>query len=249
MSSNQKSPVVNHLIASLPPRDHARFLKNCEPVDLVFGTVLCEPGEVFPFVYFPLTSFVSLMTIVSKHPALEVGMIGSEGMLGATLTLGMDSALLLGEVQGSGTALRMTLPQLKDELAISPTLTRVLNCYVSVMMKQLSQSSACNSFHEVDARLARWLLMAHDRSHADYFYFTHQYLADMLGVQRSAVTIAAGVLRDKKLIRYARGKINVLNRLGLEAVSCECYAATTADYDKKLASPYEGVTAGGSKLN
>lgn len=243
MSSLTISPVVNHLIASLPPTDRARFLRHCEPVDLVFGTVLCDPGEVFPFVYFPLTGFISLMTIVDKHPALEVGMIGSEGMLGATLALGMDSALLRGEVQGAGTALRMTLPDLKYELAFSPTLTGILNRYVFVLMKQQSQSSACNSFHEVNARLARWLLMAHDRSHADHFYFTHQYLADMLGVQRSAVTIAAGVLRKKKMIRYARGKITVTDRPGLEATSCECYAATTAQYFKKLASPYERAVA------
>ncbi|MCR4347458.1 MAG: Crp/Fnr family transcriptional regulator [Sulfuricaulis sp.] len=243
MSSTQKPPVVNHLIASLPPVDRARFLQHCEPVDLVFDTVLCKPGEVYPFVYFPLTGFVSLMTIVSKHPALEVGMIGSEGMLGGTLALGVDTALLLGIVQGAGTALRMTLPHLKNELVINSALVRVLNRYVFVLMKQQSQSSACNSFHEVDARLARWLLMSHDRSHADYFHFTHQYLGDMLGVQRSAITIAAGVLRDKKLIRYARGKIHITDRLGLEAVSCECYAATAEDYFKKLAHPYERMVA------
>jgi len=249
VSSITISPVVNHLIACLPKKDRSQLLDNCEPVDLTFGTVLCEPGEVFPFVYFPLTGFISLMTVVGKHPALEVAMIGSEGMLGATLALGMDTALLRGEVQGSGTALRMTLPHLKDELEKSPALVRVLNRYVFVFMKQQSQSSACNSFHEVDARLARWLLMAHDRSHADYFHFTHQYLADMLGVQRSAVTIAAGVLRDKKLIRYARGKITVTDRLGLEAVSCECYAATRAQYSKKLASPCEGRIAVGSHIH
>lgn len=243
MSSSKKTPVVNHLIASLPRADRARFLRHCDPVDLVFGTVLCKPGEAFPFVYFPLTGFISLMATVSKHPALEVGMIGSEGMLGGTLALGVDSALLLGIVQGSGTALRMTVPHLKNELAINPALVRVLKRYVFVLMKQQSQSSACNSFHEIDARLARWLLMVHDRSHSDHFYSTHQYLANMLGVQRSAITIAAGMLRDKGLIDYARGKIQITDRFGLEAVSCECYAATTADYFKKLAHPYEGTFA------
>lgn len=248
MSSSKKTPVVNHLIASLPSVGRARFLQHCEPVDLVFGTVLCKPGEPFPFVYFPLTGFISLMAAVSKHPALEVNMIGSEGMLGGTLVLGVDNALLLGIVQGSGTAWRMTLPQLKDELDINPALVRVLNRYVFVLMKQQSQSSVCNSFHEIDTRLARWLLMAHDRSHADHFQFTHQYLADMLGVQRSAITIAAGMLRDRNLIDYARGKIRITDRPGLETASCECYAATIADYFKKLAHPYERTAAADSNI-
>lgn len=222
-------PVENRLIASMPRTERARFLQNCEPVDLVFGTVLCEPDQVFPFVYFPLMGFVSVMKVVGKHPALELGMIGNEGMLGVTLALGIDIAPLHGMVQGTGTALRMSLPQLKVELSTSPTLVRVLKRYLFVLMSQLSQTAACNSFHEVETRLARWLLMSHDRSHADHFHFTQQFLADMLGVQRSAITIAAGALRDKMLIHYARGEINILNRRGLEAASCECYAAATGD--------------------
>lgn len=234
MPSAPKPPVANRLIASLPNSERSRFLSNCEPVDLVFGTVLCEPGDAFPFVYFPLTGFVSLMKVMSGHPALEVGMIGSEGMLGGTLALGIDTAPLRGEVQGAGTALRMTLPQLKTALTISPGLARVLRRYLFILMKQLAQTAACNSFHEVNTRLARWLLMTHDRSHADHFNLTHQFLADMLGVQRSAITIAAGVLRERKLIHYARGKINIVNRDGLEAASCECYAESMADYEQQF---------------
>ncbi len=224
MSATTVPAVVNYLITSLPYKEQTRFLQHCEPVKLEFGSVLCEPGKDFPFIYFPLTSYISVMKVVGPHPALELGMIGSEGVLGATLVLGIDTASMLGVVQGSGTALRMTLPQLKVELSASPALARLFKRYLYLLMEQLSQTAACNSFHEVDARLARWLLMSHDRSHADYFQLTHQFLADMLGVRRSAVTIAAGMLRDQKLIQYARGRITILDRQGLEAVSCDCYA-------------------------
>jgi len=209
-------------------------MQNCERVNLIVGTILCEPGQVFPYVYFPLKGFISLTMVVGRHAALEMGMIGNEGMLGGTLALGIDAAPLRGIVQGAGSALRMTIPQLKNELNNCPSLTRILKRYVFVLMGQLAQTAACNSFHEVENRLARWLLMSHDRSHADHFRLTHQVLADMLGVQRSAITIAAGVLRDKKLIQYARGKIYILDRRGLEAASCECYAAAKADFEPHI---------------
>lgn len=236
MKSTRIWPVVNGLISFLPPREYKRFVQNCERVDLVVGTVLCEPGEDFHFVYFPLKGFVSLTMEVGAHPSLEMGMIGSEGMLGGTLALGIDAAPLRGIVKGAGSALRMTISQLKDELNDSPTLARLLRRYLFVLMAQLSQTAACNSFHEVEKRLARWLLMSHDRSHADHFHLTHQTLADMLGVQRSAITIAAGMLRDKKLIQYARGNIQILDRCGLEAASCECYAAAMGDFEQQPAT-------------
>ena len=234
MSATTCPLVLNHLITSLPQQERVQFLRHCEAVDLVFGSILCEPGQDFPFVYFPLTSYISVMKVVGAHPALELGMIGNEGVLGGTLVLGIDTASMLGVVQGSGTALRITLPHLKLELSDSPALVRLLKRHLYLLMGQLSQTAACNSFHEVAARLARWLLLSHDRSHADHFYLTHQFLADMLGVRRSAITIAAGVLRDKKLIRYARGRINILDRPGLEAVSCECYAAANGDLEEQL---------------
>jgi CRP-like cAMP-binding protein len=230
MPAAQPACIVNDLIASLPAKDRKRVLARCESVELEFGTVLCEADQPYGDVYFPLECFISLVTEVSGHPQMEIGLIGSEGMLGATLMLGVDRAPLRGVVQGPGSVLRMTAADLRMEVAESPKLARALNHYLYVLLAQLSQTAVCTRFHEVEARLARWLLMTHDRAHADHFHLTHQYLADMLGVQRSAVTIAAGALQKRRLIHYTRGEINVLSRPGLEAASCECYAAVVRDY-------------------
>lgn len=230
MNAITPPPLVNRLIDDLPRKEHDRILARCEPVDLVFGTILCEPGQRFRHVHFPLTGFISLVVEVGGHKPLEMGLIGNEGMLGVTLVLGVSTAPHRGVVQGSGTALRISAAQLRSELRYSPSLVRTLNRYLYVLMAQLSQTGVCTRFHAVEARLARWLLMTHDRAHADHFHLTHQFLADMLGVQRSAVTIAAGALQQRKLVRYTRGKINVLDRIGLEAAACECYKAVVEDY-------------------
>ncbi len=197
---------------------------------MAFGSVLCEADHPYQYVYFPLTGFISLVAVVDRHQPLELGLIGNEGMLGASLLLGVPNAPLRAVVQGTGTALRMSAKQLRSELDDSPALQKAMGRYLYVLMAQLSQTTVCTRFHEVEARLARWLLMTHDRAHADNFHLTHQFLADMLGVQRSAVTIAAGVLQSRMLIRYTRGQIHILSREGLEATSCECYAAVIEDY-------------------
>jgi CRP-like cAMP-binding protein len=222
--------MTNSLIERLPRTDRERILKSCVSVDLVLGAVLCEAEQPFRYAYFPLTGFISLVATVDGHPPLEMGLIGSEGLLGVTLVLGVNVAELRGVVQGTGTALRMTSPQIRRELKRSPALHRIFSRYLYVMLSQTSQSAACTRFHHIEERLARWLLMTHDRAHADHFILTHQFLADMLGVQRSAVTIAAGALQARRLIRYTRGDIHILNRKGLEATSCECYQAVTRDY-------------------
>lgn len=227
--------VINRLIESLPPETRRRTLKLCEPVHLAFGAILCEANKPVRYVYFPLTGFISLVAMVKRHPPIEIGLIGNEGMLGATLALDVTGARLRGIVQGSGTALRMTGTQLRRLLRNEPALRRTLNRYLFVLLAQQSRSIACTRFHEIKARLARWLLMTHDRAHADHFYLTHQYLAGMLGVQRSAVTIAAGALQKNKVIRYARGEILVLDRARLEAASCECYGAVIEDHQRQFA--------------
>lgn len=235
MSAAMPAGVVNRLIAGLPREERARLLERCEPTELAFGEILCEPGRPFRQVYFPLTAFISLVASLNGHQPLEIRLVGNEGVLGATLALGVATIPLRGVVQGSGTALRMAAPQFRRALRENPFLLRTLNRYLYVLITQLSQTAACNRFHELDARLARWLLMIHDRAHADHFDLTHELLADMLGVRRSGVTLAAGALQRSKLIGYSRGKIRILDRKGLEAASCECYGAVIDAYARLLA--------------
>ncbi len=224
--------IVNRLLEVLPRQARDRLLGECEPVSLVLDTVLCERDRSYQHVYFPLGGFISLVATVGAHPPLEIALIGNEGMLGATLVLGVYRARLRGIVQGAGTAWRMPASRFRRAMRECPALRSVINRYLFVVITQLSQSTACTRFHEVEARLARWLLMTHDRAHADRFHLTHLFLADMLGVRRSAVTIAAGALQRRNLIRYARGEIDVVDRKGLEAASCECYQNVIGDYQR-----------------
>ena len=235
VTAAHRAPIVNRLLAGVPRAQRQRLLAQCEPRELAFGAILCEPEQRFAHVYFPQTAFVSLVATVAGHAPLEMGLIGNEGMLGASLALGVDTVPLRAIVQGAGTALRMTAPRFRRALRRSPTLARAVNRYLYVLMAQLSQAAACTRFHAIEARLARWLLMTHDRAHADRFHLTHQFLAAMLGVRRSGITIAAGALQRRRLIRYVRGAITVLDRKGLEAASCECYRAVVADYARLLA--------------
>ena len=228
-SQNRKAP-ENLLLARLPKVVRTHLLSRCEQVELSFGDILSQPDQPFPFVYFPRSGFISLMTTVSGHPPLEMSLIGNEGMLGATLALGVDAAPMLAIVQGAGSAWRIATPTFQQELATSPPLHAVIHRFIYVLLAQLAQSAACTRFHEVEPRLARWLLMSHDRAHVDHFHLTHQFLAAMLGVQRSAITIAAGALQRQQLIHYSRGEINILSRSGLEARACECYGAVVEDY-------------------
>lgn len=222
--------VTNTLIAGIPVKERLKFLANCEPVDLEFGDILHEADQPIEHVYFPLVGFISLVATLDGHQPLEMGLIGNEGMLGVTLTLDMKTAPMRAVVQGSGTALRMTAAQFMRRLRDCPAMLRTLDQYLYVLLAQLTQSSACTRFHEIEPRLARWLLMTHDRAHADHFRLTQEFLAAMLGVRRSGVSIAAAGLQLQKIIRYSRGEISILNRKGLEAASCRCYDAMIKDY-------------------
>lgn len=230
MSAVLPLSVANHLIECLPRAEGQRFFQLCEPVELGFGTIVCEANRAYADVYFPQTAFISLVKVVDGHPPLEIALIGSEGMLGATLALGVEDAPLRGVVQGSGTALRMSALQFRRELHDNTALLKTLNRYLYVTTEQLAQTAACTHFHEIETRLVRWLLMTHDRAHADQFHLTHKFLADMLGVQRSAITIAAGALQKRNFIHYTRGEITILDRKGLEAAACSCYRAMIDAY-------------------
>ncbi|MFA5496353.1 MAG: Crp/Fnr family transcriptional regulator [Porticoccaceae bacterium] len=237
MSQRSTAPVslpVNRLIAGLPRAERNGVVARCEPVELAFGEVLCEAGEPYRHIYFPTTGVISLVKNLGDHQFLETEQIGNEGMLGATLILNVISAPQRGFVHGAGTALRMTAAQLQSSLRGNSALLGMLKRYLYVVMLKLSQTTGCNRFHDVGERLARALLIADDRTHADHFHLTHQFLAEMLGVQRGAVTIAAGLLQQQKIIHYTRGEITVLDRDALELAACECYRVIADDYERLL---------------
>ncbi|GGA86909.1 Crp/Fnr family transcriptional regulator [Arenimonas soli] len=227
MSGSTPDPLANSLVAALPRGEQRRLLAACEPAELAFGVTLFRPGEALRDAFFPLTACVSLAASVGGHPPLDMVLVGSEGMLGLSLALGNGHDVpMLGIVKCPGSALRLPAAWLRQELPNHPGLLRAMHRQLFDLLTQLARTAACTSFHEVQARLARWLLMTHDRAHADHFHLTHELLADMLGVQRSAVTIAAGVMQKAGVISYSRGEIQVLDRTGLEAMSCECYRAS-----------------------
>jgi CRP-like cAMP-binding protein len=232
----------NRLIASLSRRDRVALLGISEQVVLQRGAVLGKPGEPTRHVYFPNDCLISLVASMEREPALEVGMVGREGMLGAQMVLGVSRMPLHALVQGEGMARRVPSAAFRRILSESRPLKGLLNRYVYVLMAQLATSAVCTRFHGVQPRLARWLLMTQDRARSDSFHLTHEFLAHMLGVRRVGITCAASVLQQRGLIRYHRGEITVLHRAGLEAAACACYAADQQAYGRTLALP-QGVQA------
>lgn len=234
MLPNQPVPAANRLLAALPRKGRQRFLAGCETVELVCSEVLAEPGHPIHHVYFPTASFICLTTPIDGRASLEVGLIGDEGMLGSSLVLGVDVSPLRAVVQGAGPALRMKAAPFLRELDLNGALQRRLKRYLYAVMGQLAQRAACTRVHLVEARLARWLLMTQDRAHSDAFHITHEFLASLLGVRRVGVTQAAMSLQKRRLIRYRRGDIRILDRSALEAAACGCYEADSEAYGRMM---------------
>ena len=234
MAISQRSTMVNRLLESLPVTDRRRMLAGCETVELVFADRLSTPGEPLQHVYFPIGGFISLIMPVDDSAALEVGMVGNEGMFGTPLALGVDISPVRAVVQGAGTALRMDAAAFRRELARSAALRQRIERYIFVQLSQLAQTAACTRFHVVEARLARWLLMTQDRAQTNAFHITQEFLAFMLGVRRVGVTKAARSLQQREMIQYSRGNITVLDRRGLKAAACGCYKADLESYDRML---------------
>ncbi|MEM4986910.1 Crp/Fnr family transcriptional regulator [Collimonas sp. H4R21] len=222
--------VENHLIELLPRKDRLHLLGVSEPVELELGEVLCEPGHVIRHVYFPVEASISLIAHIAGSPGVEVGMVGREGMLGAQMALGVATAPVHAVVQSPGVARRIGANDFRSELAHSPALLKGMHQYLYVRMAQMATSAACLRFHLIGPRLARWLLMSQDRAHSDSFRVTHEFLAAMLGVRREGITAAASALQRSGLIEYRRGNLKVIDRLGLEAAACGCYAVERQVY-------------------
>jgi CRP-like cAMP-binding protein len=214
--------IPNSLLAALPGEDYRTLLGELEAVTLTCGEVLYEPGERIRHVYFPSDAQVSLL-IVMADKALEVGLVGHEGMVGIPLALGTEVSAVRVLVQGSGGALRMKAASFRAALARCPALQEELHRYAYAKLTQARQIAACNRFHEVEARLAGWLLLTRDRVRSDQFHLTHEFVAATLGIRRVGVTNAAGALQGRGLISYQRGDIRILDRHGLEKASCGCY--------------------------
>jgi CRP-like cAMP-binding protein len=225
----------NRLLACLPSPDRDRILAKLVPNFLKVKTVLFEPGEVVDAVYFPLDGVVSLVTPLEDGAIVEVATIGNEGLVGVPVVLG-GSLAVRAISQVAGRSLTMSASDFLDEMANSQPVSRLVQNYVQALFGQISQAAACNRLHSSEERLSRWLLMSHDRVGKDEFIITQEFLGQMLGARRATVTLAAGILQRAGLIRYHRGHIEIVDRDGLEDVSCECY--------RVIRSELEGVTTG-----
>jgi len=230
MPSANPVSVPNRLLASLSRKEYQNLLPALKPVELNFGDVLYEPRAKIRHVYFPNDCLVSLLTSVDAHRAAEVGLVGCEGMVGVPVVLGIAASPFLAVVQGGGTAMRMKTADLRREFARSPVLQRELFRFTHMLMTQVAQTAACNRFHVVTQRMARWLLMTRDRVKSNEFRLTQEFLARMLGVRRVGVTEAASSLQKSKIIRYSRGTITIIDQEGLAASACGCYHAVKHMY-------------------
>ena len=233
---HQPAPVRNGLLAALPPEDLARLRPSLQAVELPFDQTLYPAGGAVESVLFPESGMVSLIATLEDGEQVEVGIAGREGLIGLPLVFGDDRSLVEARVQQEGAALRLDAEALRDAMEESPALRLVLNRYVLALQAQVTLTAACNARHAINERLARWLLIAHDRAGADEFPVTHEFISMMLGVRRPGVSLAAGVLQKAGLIQYARGRMAVTDRPGLEADSCECYHTTRREFARLLGS-------------
>ncbi|TWI70152.1 CRP-like cAMP-binding protein [Pseudoduganella lurida] len=221
--------VSNRLLASLPEEDLAHIESLCETVEAEAGDVLFEPGHAITAIYFPIDALVSLLAVAEGRMTLEVGSVGREGMIGASVALGHRQAQVRAVVQRAGRFLRLSAENFRAEFVRMESLQHLLHRYTDTLLAQAIQIAVCSRFHVLEARLARSLLITRDRLQSEKFHLTHEFLAHALGVRRVGVTKAASALQNQKLITYSRGNIEILDSSGLEAVSCRCYELVKDD--------------------
>jgi CRP-like cAMP-binding protein len=229
------TPRGNNLLSILPPKDYERFFPTLEHVTLPLGDVLYELSEPIRFGYFPTTAVVSLLYSTEEGAIVDMGLVGNDGMVGVALLLGGDATSHRAVVQMGGEAFRVSASALKLEFRRGGPVQHLLLHYTQALITQISQTAVCNRVHRLEKRLARWLILCHDRGMSDELFMTQEYVASMLGGRRESVTVAAGHLQDAGLIRYARGRIWIVDRKGLEARACECYAIVRNECNRLFA--------------
>jgi CRP-like cAMP-binding protein len=224
----------NHLLAALPAAEFDRIEPRLEGVSLTLGEVLYESGDRMTHVYFPTTAIISLLYIMENGATAEIGIAGSNGLVGIALFMGGETTSNRAVVQSGGDAVRMKARDVQDAFSLGGVFQSVLLRYTQSLMTQISQTAVCNRLHSVEQQLCRWLLINHDQMQTDKLVMTHELIANMLGVRREGVSIAAHHLQENGLIEYVRGTITILDRNGLEATVCECYKVVIDEYDRLL---------------
>ena len=233
MATTPDAAQKNRLLAALPPSEWLRWQPQLEWVDMPLGHVLYESGSALSHVYFPSTSIVSLLYVMENGASAEIAVVGNEGIVGISLFMGGESTPSRAVVQSAGDGYRLTARVIKDEFNRAPVVNLLLR-YTQALITQMAQTAVCNRHHSLDQQLCRWLLLSLDRLRGNELVMTQELIANMLGVRREGVTEASLKLQQAGLIRYARGRISVLDRLGLEMRTCECYAVVKREYDRLL---------------
>lgn len=226
----------NLLLASLAPEEWNRWAPLLERVDMPLGQVICESGVALSYVYFPITSIVSLLYVMENGASAEIAVVGNEGIVGISLFMGGESTLSRAVVQSAGVGCRLKAPLMKIEFDKAGPVLHLLLRYTQALLTQMAQTAVCNRHHSLDQQLCRWLLLSLDRLEGVELIMTQELIANMLGVRREGVTEGALKLQKAGLIKYSRGRVTVLDRKGLEGRTCECYAVVKQEYDRLLPS-------------
>jgi CRP-like cAMP-binding protein len=236
MSQSQVVPRsnANLLLAALPAEDRERLVAGLKPVSFRLGDVIYESQGQMDFVYFPTTAHISLLYTMTDGMTAEVGLVGNEGLVGIALFMGGATTPNRAIVQGAGAALKMPAQEMLEEFRKGGAFQLTLLRYTQALIVQISQTAVCNRLHTTEQRLCRWMLMTRDRTHKDELQMTHEFISNMLGIHREAVSLAAHRLQEKGMISYARGRIRILDRQKLESCSCECYQVVKGEYERLL---------------
>jgi CRP-like cAMP-binding protein len=234
LAPDSSPPADNRLLAALPAEDYARLLPGLTPITFTLGEVVYESQGQMEHVYFPTTSHVSLLYTMIDGSTAEVGLVGNEGLVGIALFMGGDTTPNQAIVQGSGEALKMEAAMMQAEFRRGGAFQLALLRYTQALITQISQTAVCNRLHTTEQRLCRWMLMTHDRVRSDELQMTHEFISNMLGIQREAVSVTAGRLQEKGAISYKRGHIKIVSREILEECSCECYEVVRIEHNRLI---------------